>query len=133
MVLVFKTVDEIALKLGYTPFDSNRVRFGIQYVLEEAQCEGHLYLPQKELLQKVHDILNENFSQEVVPNSLVVKTICDLANEGILKGNNGCAYLKKKIFEREVFVANEIARRITNSKNSKKLSDEKINACIEKA
>lgn len=57
----FKTVDEIALKLGYTPFDSNRVRFGIQYVLEEAQCEGHLYLPQKELLQKVHDILNENF------------------------------------------------------------------------
>lgn len=126
----FKTVDEIALKLGYTPFDSNRVRFGIQYVLEEAQCEGHLYLPQKELLQKVHDILNENFSQEVVSNSLVVKTICDLANEGILKGNNGCAYLKKN-FEREVFVANEIARRITNSK-TQKLSDEKINACIEK-
>lgn len=121
----FKTVDEIALKLGCTPFDSNRVRAGVKFVLEEAQSQGHLFLPQIELLNKTYELLNEKFAgQEVVTNSLIIKTICNLADEGDLRGDNGNAYLAKN-FERETFVANEIADRIKKS-NGKKLSDEKI-------
>lgn len=121
----FKNVDEIALKLGCTPFDSNRVRAGIKFVLEEAQSQGHLFLPQTELLNKTYELLNEKFAgQEVVTNSLIIKTICNLADEGDLRGDNGNAYLAKN-FERETFVANEIADRIKKN-NGKKLSDEKI-------
>lgn len=121
----FKTVDEIALKLGRTPDDVNRVRCGVKFVLDEAQSEGHLYLPQTELLNKTYELLNEKFAgQEVVSNSFIIKTICNLATEGDLRGDNGNAYLAKN-FERETIVAYKISDRIKKSKD-KKLSEKKI-------
>ncbi len=49
----FLTADKIARKLGIAPDSDFRYRAGILYVLSEAAEEGHCYLPQQELLERV--------------------------------------------------------------------------------
>ncbi len=49
----FKTADRIAQNLGIDPNSRVRAEAGILYVLGEASEEGHVYLPEDELLRKV--------------------------------------------------------------------------------
>ena len=48
----FKTADEIAGRIGIHSDSDFRIQSGIFYVLLQAVTEGHVYLPQNELLQK---------------------------------------------------------------------------------
>ena len=48
----FKTADEIANRIGIHSDSDFRIQSGIFYVLLQAVTEGHIYLPQNELLQK---------------------------------------------------------------------------------
>lgn len=48
----FKTADEIAGRIGIHSDSDFRIQSGIFYVLLQAVTEGHIYLPQNELLQK---------------------------------------------------------------------------------
>jgi len=48
----FKTADEIASRIGIHSDSDFRIRSGIFYVLLQAVTEGHIYLPQEELLRK---------------------------------------------------------------------------------
>lgn len=53
----FKTADEIAGRVG-TPLNSDfRVKAGILYVLLQANGEGHVYLPERDLLFRAKDLL----------------------------------------------------------------------------
>lgn len=60
----FKTADEIAAKIGIHTNSDFRIRSGIFYVLLQSVSEGHIYLPQQELLYRaallleveIHDI-----------------------------------------------------------------------------
>ncbi len=48
----FKTADALALKLGLPVHSMSRLVAGLKYVLEEASRDGHVYLPQTELLKR---------------------------------------------------------------------------------
>lgn len=48
----FKTADEIACRIGIHSDSDYRIKSGIFYVLLQAVADGHIYLPQEELLQK---------------------------------------------------------------------------------
>lgn len=53
----FKTADEIASKIGIHTDSDFRIRSGIFYVLLQAVADGHIYLPQEELLEKTMQLL----------------------------------------------------------------------------
>ena len=53
----FKTADEIARKIGIRTDSDYRIRSGIFYVLLQAVTDGHIYLPEKELLQRTQALL----------------------------------------------------------------------------
>lgn len=53
----FKTADEIAKKIGIHTDSDFRICSGIFYVLLQAVNEGHVYLPQQELLQRTSLLL----------------------------------------------------------------------------
>lgn len=68
----FQIADEIAAKVGIHTDSDFRVRSGILYVLTQISMEGHVYLPQEELIQRTSGILG-------VSSELVQKHIMDLA------------------------------------------------------
>lgn len=60
----FKTADEIAARIGIHTDSDYRIKSGLFYTLQQAVSEGHVYLPQEELLRRtsllleveIHDI-----------------------------------------------------------------------------
>lgn len=55
--IAFKIADKIAKKLGMEQSSSARLEAGLEHVLVEASEEGHVYLPEEELLEESRDIL----------------------------------------------------------------------------
>lgn len=53
----FKTADEIARRIGIHTDSDYRIRSGIFYVLLQAVNDGHIYLPQEELLYRTKMLL----------------------------------------------------------------------------
>ncbi len=53
----FKTADEIAVRIGIHSDSDYRIKSGIFYVLLQATADGHIYLPQEELLQRAVQLL----------------------------------------------------------------------------
>lgn len=53
----FKTADEIAAKVGIHTDSDFRIRSGIFYVLLQSVADGHVYLPQQELLRRTMQLL----------------------------------------------------------------------------
>ena len=59
----FKTADTIAQNLGVEKDSPNRIMSGIQYVLNQQADEGHVYLPEGELVAESCKILEANPEQ----------------------------------------------------------------------
>ena len=53
----FKTVDEIASRIGIHTDSDFRIRSGIFYTLTQCMSEGHIYLPQSVLLSRASQLL----------------------------------------------------------------------------
>lgn len=53
----FKTADQIAMKIGFDPQSPLRAEAAILHVLDEAANEGHVYLPQDELVGRAARIV----------------------------------------------------------------------------
>lgn len=53
----FKTADEIARRIGIGIDSDYRIKAGIMYVLLQAGTDGHVYLPEYELLQRSKSLL----------------------------------------------------------------------------
>ena len=70
----FRTVDEIAARVGIRMDSDFRVRSGILYTLLQASGEGHTYLPETELTPRASKLLNVTAEQ-------VEKQYMDLAIE----------------------------------------------------
>ena len=56
----FKRVDDIAQNLGIGHDDEVRIEAGLNYILNEAVEEGHVYLPEKNLLSRAEEVLEVN-------------------------------------------------------------------------
>ena len=53
----FKTADEIAARIGIHTDSDYRIKSGLFYTLQQAVSEGHVYLPQEELLRRAGVLL----------------------------------------------------------------------------
>ena len=72
----FKTVDEIAARIGIHPDSEYRIRSGLFYILQQAVGEGHIFLPQDVLIHRAGQILNIPVGEEETQN--MQKYIMDL-------------------------------------------------------
>lgn len=70
----FKTADEIAAKVGIHTDSDFRIRSGIFYVLLQSVTDGHVYLPQEELLRRTMQLLEVEICD-------IQKYLMDLAME----------------------------------------------------
>lgn len=60
----FKTADAIAMKLGIDPASKFRIKSGIRYILTHASSNGHTYLPENMLKERVQELLG-SYDQDV--------------------------------------------------------------------
>ena len=70
----FKTADEIAAKVGIHTDSDFRIRSGIFYVVLQRVTDGHVYLPQEELLRRTMQLLEVEICD-------IQKYLMDLAME----------------------------------------------------
>jgi len=59
----FKTADKIATKLGLGETELPRLKAGVEYALQEATNDGHLYLSYKELVKEAAELLETETSR----------------------------------------------------------------------
>lgn len=74
----FKTADEIAKRIGIGYDSDYRIKAGIQYVLLQANGEGHIYLPENELITRTRNILTvdtESIERQITNLNLEKKII----------------------------------------------------------
>jgi len=60
----FRTADAIAMKLGIDPASKFRIKSGIKYILTHASLNGHTYLPESLLKERVQELLG-SYDQDV--------------------------------------------------------------------
>lgn len=105
----FKTVDAIARHINIAPNDQRRIEAAIEYVLEEAKKNGHLYLEGRELYARVSVTLNEGYA-EVVADGDEIKTVVDaMLSSSLIVTDDGAFYLKS-CYEAEYHAARHIVR-----------------------
>jgi len=74
----FKTADKIAANLGVAPDSLDRAMAALAHVLAEATDEGHVYLPERELLQRGEAMLAQ-------PEERLRAALTALADEGAIE------------------------------------------------
>lgn len=96
----FKTADEIAGKVG-TPFNSDfRVKAGILYVLLQANGEGHVYLPERDLLFRAKDLLlvdDETIQRQIMALNIEKKIVIVESNGEKLTYNAVFYYMELNV------------------------------------
>jgi exodeoxyribonuclease V alpha subunit len=60
----FKTVDGIAMQAGIATDSEFRFRSAIMYILTQATSYGHIYLPEKMLIEEVAGLINPEMLRE---------------------------------------------------------------------
>ena len=74
----FKTADEIAGRVGIEPNSDYRIKAGILYILLQANTEGHVYLPEPELIHRAKELLlaeDELIQRQIISLSIEKKII----------------------------------------------------------
>ncbi|MDF2945038.1 MAG: hypothetical protein K0S01_3896 [Herbinix sp.] len=83
----FKTADEIARRLGIGNDSDYRIKAGILYALLQASSDGHVYLPEPEMLQRTKALLSadeEAIHRQMTTLSIEKKIIIKEAEKGKL-------------------------------------------------
>lgn len=137
----FHKADDIAYKMGVEKDSEFRIKSGIKYGLSYYSGEGNTYMPERELCEKVAELLD-------IPGDLVREHMVELAFEGEIMMDNlqgqtvvylyGYYYAEQKVCRNiaelcrgelkhlNVDVDNMI--RVTESDSGIKLSDQQIHA-----
>lgn len=105
----FLTVDEIARKTNVSLRNPLRYRGAIEYLLDEAMAAGHLYLPEETLANKCYELLNRDFSPEVISKEDIHAALEQAHMDKAIYNEHGRVY---KAFERQCEV--QSARRIVS-------------------
>lgn len=93
----FQTADEIAQKIGIHVDSVFRIRSGVLYSLQQAQMDGHIYLPEEILIQRSGQLLNVDPKQikQQIENLVVEgKLICKSENHIEKIYESMCYYLE---------------------------------------
>ncbi len=82
----FKTADEIASRIGIHTDSDYRIKSGLFYTLQQAAGEGHVYLPEEELIRRAGDLLGveiPDISRHVMDLCIEKKTVMKEGEDGI--------------------------------------------------
>lgn len=71
----FKTADQIARNLGVPPDAPSRLQAGLGHTLSEASDQGHVFLPQNELLRMAGELLGA--AEPLLAEALAVLTLAE--------------------------------------------------------
>lgn len=73
----FKTADEIARRIGIEPNSEFRIKAAILYLLMQANTEGHVYLPEPELIARAKNLLmsDEEMVRRQITNLSIEKKV----------------------------------------------------------
>lgn len=78
----FGRADELGHQLGLTGAHPDRIKAGLYYTLETESIQaGHVYLPARELLSSVKDLLEEN-QRDIIDFAEISAELIKLAEEG---------------------------------------------------
>lgn len=102
----FKTADKIALEMGLAPDSPHRLRAALQFILNEAQEEGHVFLPREELMKKT--LANLSTEQCPLSEDAVEKQLERLGRDGQLifdDDGSQCAVYLAPLYHAERYVA----------------------------
>lgn len=80
----FRTADDVARRMGICVDSDYRIQSGIVYALLQATGEGHIYLPERELVYRTKEILGielQDISQHLLELSMAKKIIVKEKNE----------------------------------------------------
>ena len=108
----FLTVDPIAVKSqDFKPDHPSRIRAAILHVMKEAETEGHLYLPSKDIVEKAEKLLNHKAVKEHLVSERAIKhTGNDMIHKKkMLVANAGGIYTPRS-FEAEMGAAAVLAK-----------------------
>jgi len=97
----FRRADDIAMKLGVDKDSPNRISSCVNYVLTEANDEGHTFLYLGTLISKANDYLEIN-------SELIGDIIQEMLEEEELKTVGGKEIFSKYMFEAEKSVASKL-------------------------
>lgn len=103
----FKTVDQIARKTFCPLTDPLRIRGGLTYLLDEAAVSGHLFLPELELEEKAHVLLNEELEDEIISPGMVHNELERMLKEGLLQSDIARVY-KPEFRKAEIIAARKV-------------------------
>ncbi len=113
----FITVDKIARSIDCKLDDSLRIQEAINYVLTEASGNGHLYLDENSLTDKVHKLLNNGFDTQVVDLFHIIVEITAMVDKNILYNYKNNIYLYNN-FNYESTTSKNIARLLNTKKHA---------------
>ena len=118
----FKTADEIALKMGFSPESSMRMKAGILFVLSLAASNGHTYLPFEILFEESKRLLG--ISEDEFEND-IYELKCD--KKIFLKEiNNERRVYNNNLYYMELTVARKLLDLNTKSNNNFKVMEAKV-------
>lgn len=107
----FLTVDPVArASRGFLPDDPMRIKAAIQYVLKEAEGDGHLYLESREIIDKTHLLLTKGFLPETVSRNAIIRAGNELVLEDKILEADGTSIFLKMNREAEKCAAYHIVR-----------------------
>ena len=92
----FLTVDPVArASQGFLADDPMRIKAAIQYVLKEAEGDGHLYLESRQIIDKAHLLLTKGFQPEAVSRNDIIRAGNELVlKDKILEADGTSIFLK---------------------------------------
>ena len=124
----FKTADEIAMKMGFSPESSMRMKAGILFVLSIAASNGHTYLPYRNLYEeakKIIGISEAEFENDIYELTIERKIALKEVKEERRIYNNNLYYM-------ELTVARKLLDLNARSENNIKIMEAKVKEVEEK-
>lgn len=102
----FNRADELGFQLGITGNHPDRIRAGVLYILEQ-DCiqEGHVFLVEEDLLQKVKQLLEGNKRNQISTSDISKEIIC-LFEEDKLVVEEGRVYSPSLYYSEKGLITN---------------------------
>jgi len=89
----FRRADQIAAKMGFAANSAYRIEAGLEYTLQQASAEGHVFLPRIELLRRTAALLQLNPHGDDAP--LLPDTLGHLVSSGRVELHDEDCYLPR--------------------------------------
>ncbi len=120
----FKTADAIAAELGVPKDAPIRAEAGLQYVLEQATADGHVFLPWEELRVQAASLL------EIEPATIEEALVGAVARKNLVRDSDG-VYLPY-LFRAELGISRLLCRLLTSPRQEVPIRVEKAIEWVER-